>query len=103
MSYGADLAAHLPPESATVRTVSRGEHPEWTLTTELLAASVDIQRWLQWAKTTDAEKRRNRPTPIPRPSNNFNSRKMKDALTLPIDELKRRLSLPRQEVADTTT
>lgn len=39
----------------------------WTLEAHLLAAAVDVLRWLQWTKTEDGEKRRNMPDPIPRP------------------------------------
>ena len=45
-------------------------HPEeagWTLTNHLLAMIVDVLRWLQWAKTKDGQKNRNRPDPIARP------------------------------------
>ncbi len=45
-------------------------HPEeagWTLTNHLLAMIVDVLRWLQWAKTKDGIRNRNRPEPIARP------------------------------------
>lgn len=45
-------------------------HPDnagWTRTNLLLAAIVDLLRWLQWSKTKDGRKNRNRPEPLPRP------------------------------------
>lgn len=45
-------------------------HPDeagWTLTNMLLAAIADALRWLQWAKTPDGKRNRNRPKPIQRP------------------------------------
>lgn len=48
----------------------RSMHPDeagWTLTNHLLAMIADALRWLQWAKTKDGQKNRNRPDPITRP------------------------------------
>lgn len=48
----------------------RSMHPDeagWTLTNHLLAMIADALRWLQWAKTKDGAKGRNRPEPITRP------------------------------------
>lgn len=101
--YGADLAANLPRESATIRRILGPEREAWTLTNELLAAAVDRLSFLAWAKTKDAAKKSggSPPRPIPRPSNNYNRRaqgKLAGALSLTVDEVKRRLALPRREV-----
>ncbi|AER47572.1 tail assembly chaperone [Mycobacterium phage DS6A] len=48
----------------------RAMHPEeagWTPTNMLLAAIVDVLRWLQWARTKDGQAGRNMPEPIKRP------------------------------------
>ncbi|MBF6254398.1 hypothetical protein IU414_06625 [Nocardia farcinica] len=63
-----DLAAvidNLLPTSA----VSRALNPDWMwgLPEMLLADAVDSLRWLVWAKTEDAQKKRNKPKPVPRP------------------------------------
>lgn len=50
--------------------IYRALHPDeagWTLTNHLLAIIADTLRWLQWAKTKDGRKNRNRPDPIVRP------------------------------------
>jgi hypothetical protein len=39
----------------------------WTLTNMLLAEMVDTLHWLQWAKTKDGQRGRNRPALTPRP------------------------------------
>lgn len=39
----------------------------WSLNEYLLADVVDTLRWLQWAKTEDGSRGRNRPRPVPRP------------------------------------
>lgn len=74
------LVKNLPPESAT-KTALRNATPEhemrqaagsaeygpWSQTDMLLAELIDINRWLQWAKTKDAEKGTGHPEPYPRP------------------------------------
>ncbi len=45
-------------------------HPDeagWTLTNLLLATIADALHWLQWVKTPDGKRNRNRPKPIERP------------------------------------
>lgn len=83
-----------------MRRIIGPERTEWTLTNELLAAAVDRLTFLAWAKTKDASRSgAKRPKPIPRPSNNYNRAalgRLKDALMLPADEVKRRLALPRR-------
>lgn len=92
--HAAELAAHLPPESATMLAVAGG----WSKTDLLLATLIDDFRFYMWAKS--GGKAKNRPKPIPRPGVVDESRKrMKDALLLPVDEVKRRLALPRRATA----
>lgn len=57
----ADMAAYLPPESAT----ARAGNPYWMHTHDLeIARRVEFHlRWLVWAKTKDGEKGRNLPEP----------------------------------------
>ena len=61
----AAIIACLPPESA----LGRALNPDWMWgLPEMLAADIaDSQRWLVWSKTVDAQRKRNRPQPIPRP------------------------------------
>ena len=91
---------HLPPESATVRRIVGPDRTEWTLTNELLASVVDRLTWLVWTKTKDASRRAAKPPkPIPRPSNEYGRAslgRLKGALMLPVDEVKRRLAFPRR-------
>ena len=61
------LLKHLPRSSSTARALYGPELSEWGVTEHLLAGVLDVLRWLQWAKTEDGEKGRNRPEPIPRP------------------------------------
>ncbi len=70
----------------------------WSKTDLLLATLIDDFRFYMWAKS--GGKAKNRPKPIPRPGVVDESRKrMKDALLLPVDEVKRRLALPRRATA----
>lgn len=87
--HAADLAAHLPPESATMLAVAGG----WSKTDLLLATLIDDFRLYVWAKS--GGKAKHKPKPIPRPGVDSRSR-MKDALLLPVDEVKRRLAMPRK-------
>lgn len=61
----AAVIACLPTQSALGRKLN----PDWMWgLPEMLAADIaDSLRWLVWSKTADAQKKRNRPTPIPRP------------------------------------
>ena len=62
----------------------------------MLAASIaDSLAWLVWSKTKDAQNNRNRPKPIPRPGVDDGKGRMKDAKSMPIDELKEFLARPR--------
>lgn len=60
----------------------------------LLAFIGDRLAWLQWAKSKDAQRNRNQPKPIPRPG--IGPKKDASVLVLPVDEVKRRLALPRR-------
>lgn len=97
--HAADLAAHLPPDSA----VAREMNPEyaWGVTEHLLATAVDTLRLLVWMQSKDGAKNRNRPKPLPRPGVKQGKQRVekKDLLVLPVDEVKRRLALPRRAAA----
>ena len=54
------------PGSAIARAVEP-EQAAWGLSEQLLALVADYLAWMQWAQSTDGEKGRNRPRPIPRP------------------------------------
>lgn len=91
------VTGQAPSSSAFRRSLIGVDH-EWTLTNSLIATGVDALRWLVWAKTKDGAKNRNRPKPIPRPGVRKSRGRMKDAVSLPIDELQRRLDMPRVEI-----
>lgn len=80
-------------------------HPDqagWTLTNQLLAAAVDVLRWLQWAKTEDGSKGRNMPDPIERPGVKSKTRPAHPkGRGLPRSKLRR--ILKRDEKADRLT
>lgn len=90
------VVKHAPPDSALQRSIG-GADAAWTLTNQLIATAVDSLRWLVWAKTEDAQKRRNIPKPIPRPGVSGGRGRMKDAEKLPVSEVARRLALPRSK------
>lgn len=96
--HAADLAVHLPPESA----VGREMNPDhmWGIREQLLAAQVDTLRLLLWTKTKDGQRNRNRPKPVPRPGVGGDEQRVskKDLVVLPVDEVRRRLALPRRPV-----
>ena len=60
------LVRHSGSETALYKSMYP-EQAGWTLTNMLLAAIVDVLRWLQWAKTKDGARGYNMPEPIPRP------------------------------------
>jgi len=93
--WAADLAVHLPPDSATKLAIGGG----WSRGEQLLAAVVDFLALHWWAQTKDGAKNRNRPKQIPRPGVEDGSKaRMKGAVLLPVDEVKRRLALPREPI-----
>lgn len=92
--HAADLAVHLPLDSVTKLEMGGG----WTRSELLLATLVDEFRFYVWAKA--GGKAKHKPKPIPRPGVVDESRKrMKDALLLPVDEVARRLAMPRRSMA----
>lgn len=60
------IIASAHPDSAIGRAI-RGKDWSWQLQEQLLADMADSLRWLVWAKTEDARKKRNMPRQIPRP------------------------------------
>lgn len=62
----ADLAAHLPRESATIlAVVPRVEGEAWDVNAHLLAAVVDLLAGANWQRSGG---RTNKPNPLPRPA-----------------------------------
>lgn len=95
----ADYAVSLPPTPASA--VYRRLNPDWvwTLDAMLQAEQADSLRWMQWAKSKDGQRNRNRPKPIPRPGKRDDKAakgKFSEAQSLPIDDFKRRLEAPRR-------
>lgn len=89
-----------PPGSALRRSLDP-QGAAWTLEADLLAGVLDRLSWLVWAKTRDGSRNRNQPKPVPRPSNNYGRRskgRLAGALSLPVDEVRRRLALPRRPI-----
>lgn len=62
-----------------------GESADWTLEAHLMASMVDSLRWLQWAKTKDAEKGKNAPEPVPRPGVEDTKKKQRTGEGMDID------------------
>jgi Family of unknown function (DUF5361) len=60
----------------------------WTRTDMLLASAVDALHWLQWVKTKDGAKNRNRPKPIPRPGYIEKPRKGAKPKPTPLSKIK---------------
>lgn len=92
--HAADLAVHLPAESAVKREMSGG----WSRSEHLLAELVDGFALYMWAKAGGKAGRKPKPIPRPGVSDGSNAR-MKDALLLPVDEVRRRLAMPRRVTA----
>lgn len=82
------IVKHSPESSALFRSVHGAEQAEWTLTNHLLAGMTDVLRWLQWAKTEDAARKKNRPRPIPRPGIEDDSVKQIGRGSLAIEDMK---------------
>lgn len=64
----------------------------WDLQNLLLAEIVDHQRWLQWAKTKDGSKGRNRPKQVPRPGVTPEQPAGAKVAAQPLSQLKARLA-----------
>ncbi|MHC6175472.1 DUF5361 domain-containing protein [Glutamicibacter sp. X7] len=92
------IVNNLPHDSAYWRK-REPERSRWGIAEYLLAIIADSLRWLVWAKTKDAKRNRNRPKPIPRPGDEPKKQekgKFTGALSLTIDEVKRRLAMKRK-------
>ena len=68
LSYRAVIAMvrYTSRESALGQVVG-GDEMAWSTSDHLLASLVDLTRWLVWAKSDDARRKRNKPEPLPRP------------------------------------
>ena len=66
MIHAADLAAHLPMESATMR--AEAPELEWTMAEYLLASIEYSLRVLRWQNTEDGQKGVRHPRPIDTPA-----------------------------------
>lgn len=86
----AAMVAHLPSDSALMRSVGDG----WSEAEHLLASIEYSLRVLRWQRTKDAVKRRNAPEPLPSPSERRRSvepadraemKRVADALGIPKD------------------
>lgn len=91
------LVTCAQPDTATFKALN----PEWqhTIDVELLRSMEYRLRWLQWAKTSDAEKRRNVPEPSPLP---WDPKPKTDAYkgdALPVDELNQVLGWTPEMIA----
>lgn len=92
------VVKHLPATSAYWRT-REPEKARWGISEYLLAIIADSLRWLVWAKTKDAKHNRKKPKPIPRPGDDEKKQSkgtFRGAVSMTIDEVKRRLALPRK-------
>lgn len=83
-----------PPKSPLAAAIDPRQ--AWDTADYLLAASADAQRWLQWSKTKDGKKNRNRPKPIPRPGMRETDKgRFTDVEVMDLDDMKAYLSRPR--------
>lgn len=91
------LITHAQPETATFKALN----PDWQHTHEVeFLRSIEFRlRWLQWAKTGDAEKRRNVPElwPLPWDPKPKTSTYKGDAL--PVDELNKIIGWTPEQIA----
>lgn len=88
----AAMVVNLPQDSATI-VGDDHEDAMWDLHAHLQASILDGIRWLQWSKTKDGEKNRNRPKPIPRPGvdDRQTERRQFGAEPMPLDDLNKLL------------
>ncbi len=70
----------------------------WDVSDYLLATIADAQRWLVWAKTKDAQKKRNQPKPIPRPGETEAEGRTSEVQSMDVDQMKAFLSRRRVAV-----
>jgi len=82
------------PDSALGRALDPTDWYWHSVDAMLLSGIYDTVRWLQWAQSKDGQKNRNRPEPLRRPG--VGPKKDPNVLKLPVDEVKRRLLLPRR-------
>lgn len=92
VAWAADLAAYLPPESATMRVLGDG----WSRSERLIAALIDDFRFYVWAKS--GGKKAHKPKSVVPASTRSSKPRMKGAVLLPVDEVKRKLAMPRKPV-----
>lgn len=82
-------------DNATFRAI----HPEWQwmiVTNQIGADSADRLRWLQWAKSADGQKNRNRPPLYPRPGvPGYGRDPAREFAEMDIEALEAALALPR--------
>lgn len=89
--HAADLAVMLPPESRVMRSIDPAN--AWGWKEHLLADIANRLRWLQWAKTTDGAKNRNRPELIQVPKREIKKPPVNPTYTA--EEYAKRLALAR--------
>lgn len=94
------IVRQAPPGSAVARAVEP-EHSGWGISEHLLALVADYLAWIQWTKTEDGQKNRNRPKPIERPGveRPTDTRKI-GADPVPIAELEAFLGWASDKVAE---
>lgn len=94
------VVRQAPPGSAIARAIEP-EQSEWGISEQLLALVADYLAWIQWSKTTDGEKGRNRPKPIPRPGVEPDTKTQRiGADPVPIAELEAFLGWASEKVAE---
>lgn len=91
------VVGNLPQDSATTRAVL-GEDYHWNHVAQLLASAVDELRLSNWYQTEDAQKRRNRPQPIPRPG--VDKKTVKRRAASSIEDMAERLQNRHLSVVD---
>ncbi|WP_225985530.1 DUF5361 domain-containing protein [Janibacter melonis] len=89
----ASAVAYLPKDAAVWAAAFPDDVAEaaWGLSEQLLAAILDVVNWLQWSKTEDGRKNRNRPRLVKRPGVEDTSRSAETQQfgsdAIPLDEL----------------
>jgi hypothetical protein len=69
----------------------------WTIQNMLLAELVDVAHWLQWAKTKDGQRNRNRPPPVPRPGVGTSQRPGLQPKAAPLSVIKERFKVDNDD------
>jgi hypothetical protein len=86
------IIQHLSVTSNLFRSM-HPDHAGWTLEAMLLADQVDSLHWLQWSKTKDGIKGRNKPKRVPRPGiTQPTDRKQMPGKAVPLSVLKKRMA-----------